>query len=271
MNFFLIFLTWMYARLLRLYPARFRQEFSKEMQTVFEELAHEIAKKGLAPLLVVCLRELCHLPGSLLLEFWHEGFEPALLLRAVKEGTVGTIRKMWWVDVGSWQATLASLLPLWLLILAILPEGRPRLPIPDQVPVVAFVLSIAICIFLLWKGWMTVELALYSFLFPFILVFAHDEMSSAFKTPLFLLSALFLTIGIVGYHYCLHRDAVGAAWLLLLFVFIATWIFNLHVDQNYWQMAGELGYNACDSYGCVPLAPKGTSLWTIFFRVIRGY
>jgi hypothetical protein len=181
------------------------------------------------------------------------------------------IRKMKWVDVGSWQATLASLLPLWLLSFAILPEDRPPLHIPGQLAGVAFVLSITVCIFLLWKCWMTFELALYSLLFPVVLVLGHDEMSSAYKIPLILLCTFILTIGILGYHYSLYRDAIGVAWLILLFAFIATWVFTLHLDQNYWQMAAELGYNACDSQGCAPLSPTGTSWWILFFRVIRGY
>jgi hypothetical protein len=238
------------------------------MQTVFEELAYETAKEGLIPLLVVCLREMGHLPGNLLLEAWHEGFEPALLFRTVKEGTMGTLRKMWWVDVGSWQATLASLLPLWLLTFIILPVDVDA---PGQLGIAVFVLAIAICIFLLWKGWMTFELVLYSLVCPIILWFGHDEESTSFQIPLFLLCSILLSIGIVGYHYSLYRDAVGIAWLILLFVFIATWVFTLHTYQNYWRMAGDLGYNACDSQGCVPPTPTGTSWWILFFRVIRGY
>ena len=137
MNFLLLFFTRMYARLLRLYPARFRREFSNEMQIVFEELALETAKKGLVPLLVVCLRELGHLPGNLWLEAWHEIFNPALVLRTVQEGYMGTIRNMRSVDVGSWQATLASLLPLWLLSLSIVIVFSP-INVPISLLVVTF-------------------------------------------------------------------------------------------------------------------------------------
>ena len=261
--------TRVYARLLRLYPTKFRHEFSNEMQNVFEELAGETAKDGLAPLLVVSLRELGHLPGNLLVEAWHEGFNPGLVLRTVKEGTVQTIRKMWWVDVGSWQATLASLLPLWLLSLS-LAIGLSQIDIPIYLLYVAFWLFPILSLFFIWKGWMTIEVLLFS-LFPILLLFSLDETSMAYRVTLILACTVFLSIGIIGYHISLNRDKVGLAWLILLLVFIVTWFFVSHANQNYWQMAGDLGYNACDNDGCVPLTPTGTSWWILFLRVVRGY
>jgi hypothetical protein len=155
MNFLLLFFTRMYARLLRLYPARFRHKFSHEMQIVFEELTHETAKKGLVPLLVVCLRELGHLPGSLFVEAWHERFNPELVLRTVQEGYMGTIRNMRWVDVGSWQATLASLLPLWLLSLSMV-IGFSQINIPIGLRYVTFWLFPILSLIFIWKGLVTV-------------------------------------------------------------------------------------------------------------------
>jgi hypothetical protein len=269
MNTLLLFLIHVYARLLRLYPVRFRREFSNEMQNVFEELAHETAKRGLGPLLVVCLRELGHLPGNLFVEAWHERFNPELVLRTVQEGYLGTIRKMGWVDVGSWQATLASLLPIWLLSFA-MAMSWAQTYIPTELACIAFWFVPIVGLFLIWKGWMTVEVLLYS-LFPILLAFYVDETSTTYRIPLYFVCTLFLSIGIVGYHYSLNRDKVGLAWLILLLVFIATWFFASHVNQNYWQIAGELGYNACDNEGCVPLTPTGTSWWILFFRVMRGY
>jgi hypothetical protein len=269
MNILLLFLTRVYSRLLRLYPARFRHEFSNEMQNVFDELAQETAKRGWGPLLVVFLRELGHLPGDLLLEAWHEGFEPALLLRTVKEGTVQTIRKMWWVDVGTWQATLASLLPLWLLSLALV-MAFSQMDIPIGLLYIAFCLFPILSLVVIGTGWMTFDVLLYS-LFPILLLFSLDETSMAYRITLILACTVFLSIGIVGYHISLNRDKIGLAWLILLLVFIATWFFASHANQNYWQMADALGYNACDNNGCVPLTPKGTSWWILFFRVISGY
>jgi hypothetical protein len=269
MNILLLFLTRMYSRLLRLYPARFRHEFSNEMQNVFDELAQETAKRGLGLLLAVFLRELGHLPGNLLLESWHEGFEPALLLKTVKEGTVQTIRKMRWVDVGSWQATLASLLPLWFLCLAMV-MAFSQIDIPVGLVYIAFWLFPILSLVFIGIGWMTFEVLLYS-LFPILLQFSLDETSMAYRITLIVACTVFLSIGIVGYHISLNRDKIGLAWLILLLVFIATWFFASRTNQNYWQMADALGYYACDNNGCAPLIPKSTSWWILFFRVISGY
>jgi hypothetical protein len=117
---------------------------------------------------------------------------------------------------------------------------------------------------------MTFEILLYC-LFPFLLMVPLDETSMAYRITLILSCTVFLSIGIVGYHISLNRDKIGLAWLILLLVFIGTWFFASHANQNYWQMAGDLGYNACDNDGCVPLTPTGTSWWILFFRVIGGY
>jgi hypothetical protein len=89
------------------------------------------------------------------LEAWHEGLEPALLFRTVKEGSVQTIRKMWWVDVGSWQATLASLLPLWLLSLSMV-IGFSQINIPIGLRYVTFWLFPILSLIFIWKGLVTV-------------------------------------------------------------------------------------------------------------------
>ena len=65
-------LTTLYARLLRLYPRRFRDEFAGEMETVFRELLNEAFEKGILSLLDVSIKELGGLPLSIMREFWHE-------------------------------------------------------------------------------------------------------------------------------------------------------------------------------------------------------
>ena len=94
MNLLLIFLTRAYASLLHLYPSRFKHQFSNEMQTVFDDLAHETAKEGLVPLLVVLLKELGQLPGNLFLEFWHErvsrGERTAIVMENQAQESIGT-------------------------------------------------------------------------------------------------------------------------------------------------------------------------------------
>ncbi len=61
---------WVYAVLLRLYPQPFRDQFGEEMQRVFRDTLADAAARGRAALLWVCWRELCDLPGALLLEHW---------------------------------------------------------------------------------------------------------------------------------------------------------------------------------------------------------
>jgi hypothetical protein len=179
------------------------------------------------------------------------------------------IRKIGWADPGTWRATLASLLPLWLLSLAILSEGFPRPLVSPMLGGAAFVLAIAAGIVLLWKGWLTFEVLLYS-LFPILLVFLLDEISTSYKTPFILLCALLLTVGIIGYHRSLNRDLVTLAWLTLLLVAIVTWVFASYAAQNYWQMVGNLRFPAdCMPYeeGCAPLAGRETLWWVLFFKL----
>jgi hypothetical protein len=176
---------------------------------------------------------------------------------------------MRWVDVGSWQATLASLLPLWLLSLSIV-IFFSQINIPIGLLYVALWLFPILSLVFIAKGWMTFEVLLYS-LFPVLLLFQLDETSMAYRITLILACTVLLSIGIVGYHISLNRDRIGLAWFLLLLVFLATWFFASHANQNYWQMAVDLGYNACDNEGCMTLIPTDNSWWFLFFRVIRGY
>ena len=178
------------------------------------------------------------------------------------------IRRMGWADLGSWQAAFASLLPLWLFSLAVAAEGFP--PSPVTVPwALSFIfLGLALSIVLLWKGWMTFELLLYS-LFPFFLLFPLDEISTRYKTPFLLLAALLLSIGILVYQRSLSRS-LGLAWLLLLLFFVAACVFSLHAAGNYWQMVGQLHFPPdCMPYAhdCPLLSGRETPFWVLFFRL----
>ncbi|MFT3892027.1 MAG: hypothetical protein QM730_10365 [Anaerolineales bacterium] len=59
--------------------------------------------------------------------------------------------------LGSWRAALASLLPLWLFMLAYVYLGM-----------LGFILAFVVSILLLRKIWTTPELVLYSFFLPVI-------------------------------------------------------------------------------------------------------
>ena len=176
-----------------------------------------------------------------------------------------TIKKIQWVNEDSWIATLAFLLPLWLLSVAIMAEGFPDPPISGELAITSFVLAIVTSIVLLWKGWLTVDVLLLS-LFPFILVYIFDEISTGYKTPFILLCALILSAGIVGAQ---RSSSMTWRWLLLLFVFIVTWVLAFHTAQNYWQMVGNLKFGDCFPYtqDCPPLSGHEIPWWILFFSL----
>jgi hypothetical protein len=161
------------------------------------------------------------------------------------------------------MATLASLLPLWLLSLAIMVEGFPDPPISLEVAVVAFVLAIAIGIVLAWVGWLTLDLILYS-LFPFVLLFIFDEISTSYKTPFILVCALILSIGIVSAQ---RSSSDKLRWRIWLVVNIVIWVLASHALQRYWHMVDDLVFGDCFPYtkGCPPLAGNETPWWVLFF------
>jgi hypothetical protein len=160
-------------------------------------------------------------------------------------------------------ATLANLLPLWLLSLAIMREGFPQPPVSLELAVTAFVLAIAVSILLLWKGWLTFDLLLYT-LFPFILLFTFDEIDTSYKSPFILLCALILSIGFIGAQ---RSGSFAVRSLILFLVIMTTWVLAAHAAQNYWQMVGDLGYGECfpGTQGCPPLTGKETPWWALFF------
>lgn len=72
MNVFVAALISVYSKLLLLYPRSFRNEFGEEMQIVFRDSVNEAGKDGILSLVIVCMREMLNLPGSVLREFLHE-------------------------------------------------------------------------------------------------------------------------------------------------------------------------------------------------------
>jgi hypothetical protein len=165
-----------------------------------------------------------------------------------------------------WSTTLASLLPLWLLSLSIMAEGSPRPPISGGVVITAFVTAIVASILLTCKRWMTVELLLYS-LHPLLLLYAFDEISTAYKTPFIIVCALILTAGAVGYQR--HRSPRRLLWLILLAGAIAASVVALHSANSFWGMVSDLGCERCfpDASGCAPVAGRGTPRWVLVFSL----
>ena len=222
--------------LLKLYPPGFRGEFSSEIQEiVLSRVRHAEQLGGIAWLSAV-YQEIIGLVPSIILECWHEmRFQKVKvtvsgphLQKASFSKTIAYIR---WADPPLWLITFASLLPLWLLSFAFTARSY-------ELAVILLVLTGAVCIILLWLGWFTPELILYS-LFLFTTLFIFEELPVLYKTTFRLSCTLILTIGIVGYRISLHRDAISLAWLILLVVFIGTWFLASHAGQNYWQMVNE--------------------------------
>jgi hypothetical protein len=72
MSVFIRFAIKSYARLLNLYPRRFKDEFAEEMHHVFSNSVVEAAEEGTIAILEVCNREFMGMPFNILKEFWHE-------------------------------------------------------------------------------------------------------------------------------------------------------------------------------------------------------
>jgi len=72
MNSLTIALTYIYSKLLLLYPSSFQDEFVEEMQVVFRDSLIEALHEGALSFLFICLKEFGGLPFHVLREFWHE-------------------------------------------------------------------------------------------------------------------------------------------------------------------------------------------------------
>jgi hypothetical protein len=176
---------------------------------------------------------------------------------------MNAMRKIEWTVQDSWIATLTTLLPLWLLSVAILTEGFPDPPISLALALVAFVLAIGIGIVLVWVGWLKLDLILYS-LFPLVLLYIFDEIATNYKTPFILVCALILSVGIVSAQ---RSSSEEIRWRIWLVINIVVWVLASHALQAYWHMIGNLVFDNCFPYmkGCLPLAGTEVPWWVLFF------
>ena len=230
----------LYALLLYLFPKTYREEYGEELQVVFDLSLDDAMHAGMLEVVRVMLRELIGLPKAILYQHLRK---PRYSLAAQvsileKDGFMKTMPKIEWEELGSWKATIASLLPLWLFFFAYTNLSGSILEILE---IIAFSLIIPVCIVSLLKGWMTFDLLLYSFL-PIPILFLFDEIDWSFRISILLFCTLILTVGIVGYQRSLNKDSVTLAWLILLLTAIATWIFASHAVQNYWKMGNEMSW-----------------------------
>ena len=175
------------------------------------------------------------------------------------------VREIRWENLRSWRMTLANLFPLWLISFAVMAEGFPSPPISIELAKILFVLAIVAGIVLRWKRWMTLEFLMYSVLIPFSFLYVFDEISTTYKTPFIILSALILTAGLVSYQRS-RIPRLGRILILLLTAVVA-YAMAWNAALNFWQMAGDLGYVRCfpDAHGCAPLTGQETPWWVLFF------
>ena len=223
---------------LNLYPKWYWEEYGDELQTVFNLLLEEAARQGGLELTRAVLQEFISLPKAIIHEHLRKPGHGLAVQASILEGNsyMKVMPKIEWEELGSWKATLASLLPLWLFFFAFTNISGSILEILE---IIAFYLIIPVCIVSLWKGWMTFDLLLYSF-FPIPIMFLFDEIDWSYRVSILLFCTLILTVGIVGYQRSLNKDSVTLAWLSLLLTAIAAWIFASHAVQNYWQMGNEI-------------------------------
>lgn len=126
-------LTRLYSKLLLLYPGRFQDEFSEEMQVVFRDLLDETIKDGLLPLSLVCLRELIGLPFNILREFWHEFKRKEISMTTNEKAPPGSTNDD---RVSRWGALIGTL-PFALFGIASM-TAKLDLPVHGAYPYLAF-------------------------------------------------------------------------------------------------------------------------------------
>jgi hypothetical protein len=164
-----------------------------------------------------------------------------------------------------WVEAFLSLLPLWLISLAITGEGFPSPPLSFELGKWLIALALPLGLLMLWKRWLSAALFLYS-LAPLTFLFIFDEISTTYKTPFILLSTLILTLGVLAFHGCRTQKQR----ILVLSVALAiTWFFASNATFRFWEMTDQLGYVECfpDYTGCAPLPDDATPWWRLFFSL----
>ncbi len=104
----------LFAAVLRLYPREFRLEFGAEMQAVFSEALSAARQGGMRGMIRVAIRELEHLPGSLLREYWEVRSARMKAKSNIKQRDLGAGH--WMKAPMSWREALLGALPFVLIL-----------------------------------------------------------------------------------------------------------------------------------------------------------
>jgi len=141
----------LYARLLSLYPRRYRADYGEELQTVFSLVVNEAAQRGRFSVIRLGWRELRDLPGAVIREYLREGRKRKMETSTITPTGDGR---------SSWGETLAGLWPF--LFLGPVSVTMTYLTVPawfqySETPKylsIVFVLSMLVGLGVAWaKGW----------------------------------------------------------------------------------------------------------------------
>ena len=156
----------------------------------------------------------------------------------------------------TWLVTLACVVPLWLLAVAIMVEGFPPPPIPLSLALFAFFSASVIAAVLLWRRKISVIFLLYCGL-PFFLLYTFDEISTVYKTQYILACTLFLTLAAVAH---LRSQSPIKAWLFLLLGVVVTLLAAEEIGASYWDLVSSQGLDLCYP-DCLPQLDQANSWW----------
>jgi hypothetical protein len=122
------FIRRVYSSFLSLFPKNYREEYSEELQAVFNLSLDDAMKIGSMEVAGVILRELIGLPTAILHEHLRKPRYGSVAQASIFEqgNHMETIMKIRLAAQDSWMAILATLLPLWLLSFTIMVEGFPH-------------------------------------------------------------------------------------------------------------------------------------------------
>ncbi len=142
----------LYARLLALYPRRYRADYGEELQTVFSLVVNEAVQRGRFSVIRLGWRELRDLPGAVIREYLREGRK-----RKMETSTITPTG----AERSSWGETLAGLWPFLFLgpvsviiMYMTVPAWFQYSEDPKYLLFIVFVLSMLVGLGVGWaKGW----------------------------------------------------------------------------------------------------------------------
>lgn len=239
MNLFLPWIVSTYARVLNLYPRRFKDEFAIEMHAVFRDSVMDAAEEGTLSLLLVCGREFIGIPLNILKEFWHE-------IQDNESNMQSTQFSSW--QPGSWGDSAWAGLPHLLLAIAGLTgfvAGTALAAFFGFLIVFLFLVGILVTIYFTWrKRWPACTASWYGYAGLIILLFSILP-SQGWAPPaegLFrVIQLILLPLCLATLLYWLTRRNPIEALLMAMPVIIVYWLPVMEFIPNRIQSGLALG------------------------------